>query len=174
MLKNIYCAITFAFLSCAPIAHASTGINTAITTAIKDIMLEVKTALILKEKAEKHFQNILQDTYEAKKEQCLAVLKIIAASPEFISTLEQVTDEQARLITQDMILYNDIIVDPTVFPLQQKVEIELSLVAFDKQEKELFNVFYVVFSIINGSKMLIDKLHSELEALNSTDHVYQS
>jgi hypothetical protein len=174
MLKKIYLSAAFTFLSCTPMAHASTDINTVIATAIKDIMMEAKTAFMLMEKAEKHFQNILQDAYATKKEQCLAVLKIIAESPEFISTLEQVTDEQVRLITQDMVAYNDIVVDPTAFPLQKKVETELSLAAFDAQQEELFNIFYVVFAIISGSKMLTNKLNSDLEALNATDHVSQS
>jgi len=173
MLKNIYLSAAITFLSCVPMANASTHINTVIATAIKDIMLEAKTAFALLEKAEKHFQDILQDTYAIKKEQCLAVLRIIAASPEFVSTLEQVTDEQVRLIIQDMVAYNDIIVDPTAFPLQQKVEVELSHVAFDAQQEELFNIFYVVFAIISGSKTLINKLNAEREALSATDHVSQ-
>jgi hypothetical protein len=177
MLKNAYLSVILALLSCAPIAYASENI----AQAKNDIMLEVKTALILKEKAEKHFQEALQDTYETIKQRCLAVLKIIAVSSEFTSTLEQVTNEQARLIVQDMVKYNDIIINPSAYPLEQKVEAELSLAALNEQEEQLFNVFYVVFAIISGSKMLINKLelmekeyNSEFKALNAIDHVSQS
>jgi hypothetical protein len=177
MLKNAYLSLAFALLSCAPIAYASENIS----QAIKDIMLEVKTALILKDKAEKHFQDILSDTYETTKQRCLAVLKIIASSPEFASTIEQVTDEQARLIAKEMVKYNDIIIDPSAFPLEQKVEAELSLAAFNNQEEQLFNIFYVVFAIIHGSKILVNKLkliekeyNFEHAAVNPTDHVSQA
>ena len=118
MLKNAYLSTAFALLSCAPITYASENIS----QAIKDIMLEVKTALIFKDKAEKHFQDALSDAYEITKQRCLSVLKIIASSPEFTSTLEQVTDEQVRLIAKEMVKYNDIIVDPSAYPLEQKVE----------------------------------------------------
>lgn len=177
MLKNAYLSAILALLSCTPIAYAFQNF----AQAKNDIMLEAKTALILKEKAEKHFQEVLQDRYETIKQRCLAVLKIIAASSEFTSTLEQVTNEQARLIVQDLVKYNDIIINPSAYPLEQKVEAELSFAALNEQEEQLFNVFYVVFAIISGSKMLINKLeliekeyNSEFKALNAIDHVSQS
>src|SRR5438876_11074328 len=144
MLKNAYLSTAVALLSCAPITYASENIS----QAIKDIMLEVKTALIFKDKAEKHFQDALSDAYEITKQRCLSVLKIIASSPEFTSTLEQVTDEQVRLIAKEMVKYNDIIVDPSAYPLEQKVEAELTIAALNEQEEQLFNVFYVVFAIV--------------------------
>lgn len=154
MLKNTYLSATVALLSFAAIMPS----NSHIADAKADIMLEMKTAWLLHEKAEKHFLSLLQDQYEATKLQCLQALSIIASSPEFVSTLEQVTDTQVKLITQDMIKYNDIVVEPAAFPLEQKVKDVLKLAAFDETAAQLFNVFYVVFAITQGSKMLLEKL----------------
>ena len=173
MLKNTCLSLTFALLSCASqetvmaaefMSSTKAAMIETINAAKTDIMLEKKTALMIKEQAEKHFQNVLGDTYKTKKQKCLQVLENIASSDEFSSTLEQVTDEQARLITQDMVAYNDIVVDPSAYSLEQKVATEISLAGFSEEEESLFNVFYVVFAIVRGTTMLIEKLeHIEIE-----------
>lgn len=163
MLKNLCLSATIALLSFATIMPS----NTHIAGAKADIMIEMKTAWLLHARAEKHFQDILQDQYESTKLQCLQALSIIASSPEFASTLEQVTDAQVKLITQDMVKYNDIVVEPSAFPLEQKVKEVLKLAAFDETTAQLFNVFYVVFAITQGSKMLLEKLELATNQANN-------
>lgn len=181
MLKNLYLPLFFAFVSSAFIACSSIDSSAAIIQAKKDIMIEVKKALILKEKAEQHFQNIFQDEYEAKKQICLNVLKNIANSSEFTSTLEHVTDEQIQLLTQEMIPYNNIISPPSIYPLQEKLEQELALASFNTQEEQLFNILYVVFAVISGTKLLLNKLdiaenqlHTQCTTLPATDSISQA
>lgn len=122
------------------------------------IRFEMKTALLLQKKAETHFRELLQENYQSAKEQCLALLSTILASTEFTTTIEQVTNDQTTLITVNNACFNDLIVDPTAFPLEQKLKDELSLVSFDDHHKQLFNVLYTVFTIIRGSKILLEKL----------------
>ena len=172
MLKTTYFSLSLALLSCTPlICHTPTLEQSdaikVMARAKSDIMLEIHTALTLKEKAEKHFQEIFQDSYETKKQKCLDLLKIIAASPEFSSTLEQVTDHQVQLIVREMALYNNIVIDPSLYPLEKKVEAELSLAHFNPQEAQLFNVLYIVFAIIRGTKMLIHKLQIVAQQLDA-------
>lgn len=163
MLKNLCISTTIALLSFATIMPS----NTHIASAKADIMLEMKTAWLLYERAEKHFQSILQDQYESAQLQSLQALAIIASSPEFATTLEHVTDAQVKLITQDMVKYNDIVVEPSAFPLEQKVKDVLELAAFDETTEQLFNLFYVVFAITQGSKMLLEKLELATNQVNN-------
>ena len=105
----------------------------------------------------------------------------IIASPEYTTTLEQVIDTQVQLITQEMMHYNDIIIDPSAYPLGQRINDELSLAGFDEDTQQLFNVFYVTVVVLCGSKVLTAKLAAkkqafiaERDALQVADQVTQA
>lgn len=182
MLKKLCLFTIFALL---PLFSQTLDLPTQITHILdhiegakRDIMLEMKLALSLKEKAEKHLQNLLLNNYESAKGACLQLLRDIALSPEFIATVEQVTNDQLDLIVNNLVNYNDIIIDPSFYPLEQKVKNELALAGFDAQKEQMFNVFYVVYSMVRGSQTLLRKLKikekeltaelQELQALDQT------
>ncbi len=172
MLKNLCLSVAFMVLPFSTLIPSDRTIVIQsslehISQQISAIMLEVKVGLILKNRTEKHFQELLQDTYESTKNRCWVVLATILLSDEFSSTIEQVTTEQARLIVDENISFDDIIIDPSAFPLEQKIKTELSNASFDEQTEQLFNIFYVAYAITRGSRLLIEKLEvkkSELAA----------
>lgn len=182
MLKKLFLSAAFALFPLTVLTQDTDRIAQITSTiahiadAKKDIMLEAQTALMLSQRAEKHFQEIFQDTYESATQTCLHALGAIANSSEFTTTLEQVTDEQTILIIEQMAQYNDLLIDPSAYPLEQKVKNVISVAAFDDKQEQLFNVYYVVYAIINGTKMLITKLEvkekeliGELAALQATN-----
>ena len=182
MFKKLYLSAAFATLSLTASVETTDRIATIqqslahIAQETKAIMLEVQMALTLGTRAEKHFQEILQDIYQSTKEQCLALLSTITASAEFTSTIDQVTDTQLALIVEENAQFDDIIIDSAAFPLEQKIKDELAAAAFDGHTQQLFNVFYVVYAVIHGSKTLLEKLELkkneltvELEALQAAD-----
>lgn len=162
MLKKLCLLLSLATMSLFPRVitqptHQANILEHIISTR-KDIMLEMQLALIVNQKARKHFQESLLNDYETIQELCMDTLNTIIISPEFATTIEQVTDEQIDLIINQMVQYNDIIIDPSAHPLEQKIKNELSLAHFDEKTEQLFNVFYVVFATIYGGKMLLEKL----------------
>jgi len=164
MLKKLYLLAAFATLSFALSAETIDRIITIqnnlahIAQEKNTIRFEMKTALLLQRKAETHFHELLQENYQSTKDQCLALLSTIMTSTEFTTTLEQVTNAQTTLIAVDNAKFNNITIDSIAFPLEQKVKDDLVLAAFDEQTEQLFNILYVVFVVIRGSKMLIEKL----------------
>jgi hypothetical protein len=132
------------------------------TTAI---YAELSLALSFMERGEQHFQEQLGDDYLPCKQRAMDVLRTILESPEFASTVQQVTDEQVELIADQLINFNDIIIDPSVFPLEQKIENELKAAAFDEQMQQIFNIFYVAFVTKRGVEMLLEKLAVRSDAL---------
>jgi len=125
------------------------------------IALETQFVVSLIQKVETYFAEQLKEEYGPTKEKCLAVLRVIITSAEFDTTLEQVTDIQTRFIVEQNIDYNDIIIDPSEFPLEQKIKNELANAAFDEPTEQLFNAFYTVIAIIRGSKLLLAKLDAQ-------------
>lgn len=124
------------------------------------LAMQIQQAMLFCKKAEDHIQNLLKDDYLPAREKCFALLSIILKSPEYIETIEQVTDIELTQIVEHNMNFDDIVIDPTKFPLQQKLQTELSLAAFDAQTEQLFNVFYVFFAISQGSQALLQKLVS--------------
>ncbi len=177
MFKKLYLSAAFTTLSFALSTQTTDRVATIqnsiahIAQETKAVMKELKIALVLADRAETHFKETLKDSYFPVREKCIALLNTIAASPEFISTIEQVTDAQAAFIVETNMQYEQFEVDPSAFPLQQKVDVELALASFDKPTEQAFNVFYVVLAVMTGSKTLIQKLElrkNELEAELST------
>ncbi len=129
-----------------------------IAQEIKAIYSELSLALSFLERGEQHFQEQLGDDYEPRKQRAMDVLKTILESPEFATTVQQVTDEQVMLIVDQLVNFNDIIIDPSAFPLEQKIENELKAAAFDEQMQQIFNIFYVALVTKRGVEMLLEKL----------------
>lgn len=164
MLRKLYLSIGFTTLSLFAHNPAETlritDINNTlkhIDTSKKDIIFEMKLATLLQEKSEKNYKNILPD-YEDIKADCLKLLLNIALSTEFITTIEQVTNEQLNLIVDNLINYNDITIDPSFYPLEQKIKDVLVVAKFDEQKEQIFNIFYLVYAILRGSQTLLRKL----------------
>jgi hypothetical protein len=134
------------------------GTVSHINNQTKAIVLELRTLLSLVERSDNHFREQFKDNYPSTKEKCLAVLNTIAMSPEFTTTIEQITDRQVELIIEHNGNFNDIVTDPNKFPLEKKVKHELALQAFDQPTEQLFNVLYLAITITHGSKILLEKL----------------
>lgn len=133
---------------------------------IKAVMLERKFALEFFKKIEGHFQNILKDSYQEAKLNCLRLLNTILESNEFAITFEQVTNEQRDYICDKLVKFNDLLINPSVYPLAKKIDDELLVSGFDDTTAQLFNSFYVVAAIIIGTKMLLEKLEVRIQELN--------
>jgi hypothetical protein len=187
MLKNIYLSAALVFLPLTTFTQGTdrtSQINATlahIAQAKKDIMFEAQTAGTLSRRAEGHFEEVLQDNYKSATKACLRAFKTIFASSEYATTLEKVTDEQVKFIIEYLVKYNDIVIDPSKYPLEQKVQKVVSAAKFSNQEEQLFNVYYVVYTITLGAQMLIKKLElqekkliAELEALQSTIQANQA
>ena len=138
-----------------------------ISQQINAIMLEAKLCFELQKHTAKHFKELLHDAYEPIREKCFALLVIIVASKEFSSTIEDVTTEQTHLIVDENIAFNDIIIDPSAFPLEQKIKTELTNASFDEQTEQLFNVLYVTVAITRGSRVLVEKLETKKSELTA-------
>jgi hypothetical protein len=132
---------------------------------IKFIMQHTKATLMLFQKVKLHFKNLLKNDYKPAKAQCLAALTTIVDSEEFITTIDQVTDMQVRMIIDQDYTFEDITVDPAlVLPLQRKREAIVISAAFDHNSEQLFNAFYLVIATLRGSQSLIIKLKQQLNA----------
>lgn len=156
MFKKAYFSIAIALLSLTSFAHSTTLEH--LDNAKNDIIFELNLALTLLKRSEEHFSAFFADQYPSVKQACLQLLSSIVSSPEFATTLAKVTDEQLILIVEHMIDYNDIIIDPSAYPLEQKVNDALANAAFDEPTNQLFNVLYVAYAIARGSRILLEKL----------------
>lgn len=124
----------------------------------KTIVTEMQQAITFGKKVESHFQGLFQDNYNSIKEKCLILLSTIVASSEYNTTIEQVTDIQLTGIVEEGMNLDDIAIDPSDFPLEQKIQSALLVEAFDEKTEQLFNAFYIIIAITHGSKTLIKKL----------------
>ena len=109
------------------------------------------------------------------------IVATVAQSPEFTVTLAAVTDEQVALIVDELVNFNDLIVDPSVYPLEKRVDEELDKAAFNPQLEHFFNTLYVPYVIARGSRILLEKLDLaqeqlivERDSLQATDQAIQS
>ena len=173
MLKKLYlfaALTTLSFALSAAKPDRITAIQNSLThmgREATEIVLEMKTALMLADRAEEHFKNELKQNYASAKEKCISLLTAISTSPEFATTIEQVTDAQATFIVEKNMQYKQFSAYPSDFSLEQKVDSERAIAALDQPTEQLFNIFYVTWAVITGSKMLIKKLElkkAELEA----------
>src|SRR5688572_20697076 len=78
----------------------------------KAIMLEMKLAINAYDRAIIFFENALGDSYIPQRKKCIELLAKILATPEFTTTVEQVTDAQAKLIIKENTHFNEIFIDP--------------------------------------------------------------
>ena len=160
-------------------SELTTNINTTLEHIKQEkaaIMLEMKLAFLLKDRAESFFKTLLQDSYNKIRKDAIQIINSIILSPEFRETTDQVTTHQTELIVNNMTKFNDIIIDPSAFSLENKVNDEIAYNAFDEQSQQIFNIFYLVFASTTGSALLIKKLEAkesellaELETLQAID-----
>lgn len=133
---------------------------------IKAVMMERKLAIEFFNKIENHFHSILKDSYQEAKLSCLRLLNTILESNEFAVTIEQVTNEQRDYICDRLVKFNDLLIDPSAYPLAKKIDDELNSARFDATTEQLFNSFYVVAAILLGTKTLLEKLEARIKELN--------
>lgn len=171
MVKKICLSLSIVFLSITSLMQSNERADRIaivlghIAAAKKDILFEIKLALELKNRAERHFRQLLQEAYEPTKQACLKVISTIAESPEFAITLAGVTDEQVALIVDELVNFNDIIVDPSAYPLEKRVDQELELVDFEPCIEQFFNTLYVPYVVARGSRLLLERLELAREKL---------
>jgi len=144
-----------------------------ITQEKKVIFLELKTILELFKKAEEYFQRQLGDSYETALHKANALLIAVVNSKEFSFTLEKVTDYQIKCIVFDTMKYNSIIIDPSSYPLEQKIKDLLAEAQLDEKTTQLFNVLYVVMAVTLGSKVLLYKLAIHEKELAAQQEISQ-
>jgi hypothetical protein len=147
--------------------YAQDDVFTHIAQAKKDIMAELKQVTTLLERSEDHFGELFADHYETTKQTCLYLLNDLLESPEYATSFEQATQEQFDLITDQMVNYNDIMLDPSQYPLEQKLKAVLKEASLDEQTKQLFNVFYITVSTILNAKCLCGKLEAKEKELRA-------
>ena len=166
MLKKSCLLTTFAILFFAS-ATASTDRITAIQSSLesikqakKDSLLEAKQYILFKKRAEDHFQEVLAENYESSKTQVLALLNTFIQSNEFISTVNDITDIYTTSIVNKNMLFNDIIINPSNYAIEQKINciLEQASPALTEQSTQLFNIFYTTTSTLYSSKIFIAKL----------------
>jgi hypothetical protein len=136
-----------------------------INQQITIIACEIQVCVSLLQRTEKHFQAKLKD-YFSIKNQCWGVLVSLIKSPEFTTTIEKVTTLQEGLIVDEQQFFNDIVIDPYLFPLQEKMQKERSEALFDPESQLVFNAFYLGYSTIHAAKILLKKLQYRVAELN--------
>lgn len=174
MFKNLYLSATIIALSFS-LANASIDRITAIKSdleyiaqAINDSMLELKKTAELANQTVKHFENKLKEAYPATKAQILSLLNAIFESDEFIATLDEVTDLYVDFIINHHIKFEDIFIDSTNYPLEEKIKMVLEQdPTLNNDALLMFDVFYVTTAVIKSTELFCEKLHiKKSELLN--------
>jgi len=166
MLKKFYLSATittfYFFSATASIDRITTIKNdlARITQAETDSILELKNTTTIANHAIQHFQNKLGEAYPTTKTYIASLLNIIIQSDEFITTLNEVTDLYISLILNQHMNFNDIIIDSTNYPLEDKINAILAQTnpALDEQSIQMFDMFYVVIAVIKSAELFCKKL----------------
>ena len=176
MFKKTVLLAAFSIVSFAPLAASTDEIATlknnlaSIAKAKTDCLVEFKYAVTLAQKTDEHFKKTLAENYESCRKQALSLLNTVINSNEFTITLNAVTDLYITEIVNENIHFNDIITDPSAYPLEETIDVILKKASpkLDKDAEQLFNIYYVTTAITRSSQMIMKKLNDkELELLEA-------